>query len=161
MQVKELSPIQSHSFLSDEEVVSWASRILLKRLKRQGKVTNPKSVVDFLRAKLVANEREVFALIYLSNNNEIIEYKELFFGTINSASVYPREVVKDVLKSNAASVILAHNHPSGSCDISDADKCITKKLIDALALIDVQVLDHIIVGDSYASFAERGILNTL
>ncbi len=161
MQIQEHAISNTPALLDDEEVLNWASRILFSRLKRQGKVTNPASAVDFLRSKLGAREREVFAVIYLSNSNEIIEYKELFFGTINAASVYPREVVKDVLKSNAANVILAHNHPSGCCDISDADRYITKKLIDALALIDVQILDHIVIGDSYASFAERGIINTL
>lgn len=159
MKVEEqVTPI--HKFaLSDDEVLSLASRILLRRLKRQGTITSPTDAVDFLRTKLMSYEREVFAILYLDSANQIIKYKELFFGTINAASVYPREVVKDVLRCNAANVILAHNHPSGSCDISAADKGITQKLMQALALIDVNVLDHLILGESYTSFAERNLLN--
>ena len=96
----------------------------------------------------------------LSTNNTILTDDEIV-GTINSASVYPREVVKDVLRVNAASVILAHNHPSGSVEVSTADKLITGKLIKALSLIDVEVLDHLIIGNSYASFAELNLLAQL
>ena len=154
-------PSTNNTILTDDEIVDLASRILFRRLKREGKVNSPRSTVDFLKLKLGSYEREVFSIIYLSNNNEIIEYKELFFGTINSASVYPREVVKDVLRVNAASVILAHNHPSGSVEVSTADKLITGKLIKALSLIDVEVLDHLIIGSSYASFAELNLLAQL
>ena len=150
----------NNTILTDDEIVDLASRIIFRRLKREGKISSPRSTVDFLKLKLGSYEREVFSIIYLSNNNEIIEYKELFFGTINSASVYPREVVKDVLRVNAASV-LAHNHPSGSVEVSTADKLITGKLIKALSLIDVEVLDHLIIGNSYASFAELNLLAQL
>ncbi|KTG18924.1 DNA repair protein RadC [Pseudoalteromonas sp. XI10] len=149
---------ESRASLNDDEIVELASRILWRRLKYQGNLNSPLSTVDFLKAKLGGSEREVFAIIFLSSSNQIIEYKELFYGTINSAAVYPREVVKDVLRTNAASVILAHNHPSGSCEISSADKAITTKLINALSLIDVAVLDHLIIGNSYASFAELNLL---
>lgn len=151
----------NNTILTDDEIVDLASRIIFRRLKREGKISSPRSTVDFLKLKLGSYEREVFSIIYLSNNNEIIEYKELFFGTINSASVYPREVVKDVLRVNAASVILAHNHPSGSVEVSTADKLITGKLIKALSLIDVEVLDHLIIGNSYVSFAELNLLAQL
>ncbi|WP_377110114.1 DNA repair protein RadC [Pseudoalteromonas sp. R86517] len=154
-------PSTNNTILTDDEIVDLASRILFRRLKREGRISSPRSTVDFLKLKLGSYEREVFSIIYLSNNNEIIEYKELFFGTINSASVYPREVVKDVLRVNAASVILAHNHPSGSVEVSTADKLITGKLIKALSLIDVEVLDHLIIGSSYASFAELNLLAQL
>ena len=120
----------NNTILTDDEIVDLASRIIFRRLKREGKISSPRSTVDFLKLKLGSYEREVFSIIYLSNNNEIIEYKELFFGTINSASVYPREVVKDVLRVNAA-------------------------------LIDVEVLDHLIIGNSYASFAELNLLAQL
>jgi len=154
-------PSTNNTILTDDEIVDLASRILFRRLKREGKINSPLATVDFLKLKLGNYEREVFSIIYLSNNNEIIEYKELFFGTINSASVYPREVVKDVLRVNAASVILAHNHPSGSVEVSTADKLITGKLIKALSLIDVEVLDHLIIGNSYTSFAELNLLAQL
>ena len=133
----------NNTILTDDEIVDLASRIIFRRLKREGKISSPRSTVDFLKLKLGSYEREVFSIIYLSNNNEIIEYKELFFGTINSASV------------------LAHNHPSGSVEVSTADKLITGKLIKALSLIDVEVLDHLIIGNSYASFAELNLLAQL
>lgn len=114
--------------------------------------------MDFLKFKLGRYEREVFAIMILNNKHQLIEYSELFFGTINAASVYPREVVKAVLNENGAAVIFAHNHPSGETEPSQADIAITKRLKEALALIDVQVLDHIVIGDSATSFAERGLL---
>lgn len=95
---------------------------------------------------------------FLDSQNRILEYKELFRGTINAASVYPREVVKEVLALNAASVILAHNHPSGVSTPSQADKLITTKLQQALNLIDVSIVDHIIIGETSYSFAEHGLI---
>jgi DNA repair protein RadC len=96
--------------------------------------------------------------MFLDNQHHLISFEELFFGTIDSASVYPREVVKAALKTNAAAVIFAHNHPSGDATPSQADKRITQRLKDALALVDIRVLDHIVIGDSAVSFAERGLL---
>jgi DNA repair protein RadC len=100
----------------------------------------------------------VFAVLLLDTQHRLIEYKEVFYGTIDAASVYPREIVKLVLEYNSAAVIIAHNHPSGISDPSQADKVITRKLIDALALVDVRVLDHIVVGETTLSFAEMGLL---
>lgn len=100
----------------------------------------------------------MFAVLFLDSQNRILEYKELFRGTINAASVYPREVVKEVLALNAASVILAHNHPSGVSTPSQADKLITTKLQQALNLIDVSIVDHIIIGETSYSFAEHGLI---
>jgi DNA repair protein RadC len=94
----------------------------------------------------------------LDSQHKLIDYREIFFGTINAASVYPREVVKLVLVENAAAVILSHNHPSGTLQPSQADIAITKRLRDALALVDVSVLDHVIIGDGTYSFAEQGLL---
>lgn len=96
--------------------------------------------------------------MFLDNQHRLIAFEELFFGTIDSASVYPREVLKAALKVNAAAIILAHNHPSGDATPSQADKQITQRLKEALALVDIRVLDHIVVGDSAISFAERGLL---
>ncbi|HAS8160916.1 TPA: DNA repair protein RadC, partial [Vibrio vulnificus] len=104
------------------------------------------------------HEREVFAVMFLDNQHRLIAFEELFFGTIDSASVYPREVLKAALKINAAALIFAHNHPSGDATPSQADKQITQRLKEALALVDIRVLDHIVVGDSAISFAERGLL---
>ena len=101
--------------------------------------------------------REVFAVVYLDNRHRVIHYDALFFGTINGATVHPREVVKSVLQHNAAAVIVAHNHPSGVPEPSHADHTITQKLSEALSLIDVALLDHVIIGDGdYVSLAERG-----
>lgn len=97
-------------------------------------------------------------MLYLDNQNRLIDKEILFTGTINAASVYPREIVKSVLKKNAASVILAHNHPSGIAEPSQADKLITTKIQHALNHIDVSVLDHIIIGENTVSFAERGLI---
>lgn len=100
----------------------------------------------------------MFAVLLLDNQNRLIEFKELFQGTVDAASVYPREVVKVVLEVNAAAVIFAHNHPSGDSTPSQADRRITGRLKDALALVDVRVLDYIVTGDICTSFAERGWL---
>ncbi|PCJ47317.1 MAG: hypothetical protein COA99_01135 [Moraxellaceae bacterium] len=122
-------------------------------------ITQPEKIKRFLQAKMRAYGQEVFACVYLDNQHRVLEYKELFYGTIDGASVYPREVVKQTLAANAAAVIFAHNHPSGIAEPSMSDKQITKRLVKALNLVDVRVLDHMIVGDStVVSFAERGLL---
>ena len=121
--------------------------------------TNPDITKQFIKLKLALQEREVFSVIYLDNRHRMIEYEELFYGTINGTSVHPREVIKSALKHNAAAIILAHNHPSGVAEPSTADKAITKSLKDALALVDIRVIDHIIVGECVpVSFAELGLL---
>lgn len=141
-----------------EEVLASAANIIAERYVKKDAYTNPQATKDFLTYKLGGYEREVFAVMLLDNQHQLLEFKELFFGTLDAASVYPREVVKVVLAVNAAAVIFAHNHPSGESEPSTADKHITKRLTDALALIDVRVLDHIVVGRSPVSFAERGLL---
>lgn len=151
--------IFNQNCVNEDEMLSAASQILWSRLKRLGAIQSPLDAVEFLKTKLGALEREAFAILFLDNANQIIDYQELFHGTIASASVYPREVIKEVLKQNAANVILAHNHPSGNCEPSAADKAITAKLKHALSLIDVEILDHIIIGNGYVSFAERNLLN--
>jgi len=119
----------------------------------------PANTRAFLRSHLGPLEHEVFAMLVLDNRHRLIEYVELFRGTVDGASVHPREVVKEILKRNGAAVIFAHNHPSGVAEPSQADELITRRLRDGLALIDVRVLDHIIVGDEKCtSFAERGLL---
>ncbi|MCS6178915.1 RadC family protein [Shewanella baltica] len=143
---------------SDEAILASAANIIAERYIKKDAYTNPQATKDFLTYKLSGYEREVFAVMLLDNQHQLLEFNELFFGTLDAASVYPREVVKAVLAVNAAAVIFAHNHPSGESEPSAADKNITKRLTDALALIDVRVLDHIVVGRSPVSFAERGLL---
>jgi len=119
----------------------------------------PANTRAFLRSHLGQLEHEVFAMLVLDNRHRLIEYVELFRGTIDGASVHPREVVKEILKRNGAAVIFAHNHPSGVSEASQADELITRRLRDGLSLIDVRVLDHLIIGsESTLSFAERGLL---
>tara|TARA_R100001591_G_C4298298_1_gene169608 strand:+ start:288 stop:764 length:477 start_codon:yes stop_codon:yes gene_type:complete len=140
------------------EVLDKAATLIAKKYSRKDAFTNPDATKDYLKYRMAHHEREVFAIMLLDNQHRLIEYKELFFGTIDAAPVYPREVVKLVLEHNAGAVIFAHNHPSGVAEPSEADKRITKRLSDALALIDVKVLDHIVVGETPVSFAERGLL---
>lgn len=143
---------------NDDEVIQRAITILDKRIKRGDALCSPVQTRQYLRLHLASEKSEVFCCLFLDNRNRVIEFKRLFFGTIDGASVYPREVVREALSQNAAAVIFAHNHPSGVAEPSRADEQITKRLKDALALIDVRVLDHIVVGDECVSFAERGLL---
>jgi DNA repair protein RadC len=120
---------------------------------------NPRATREFLRMRLRDLPHEVFCCVYLDNRHRVTAFEELFRGTIDGASVHPREVVKRALARNAAAVILAHNHPSGLAEPSQADELITRRLKEALALVDIRVLDHLVVGDAVCeSFAERGLL---
>lgn len=144
--------------VTEHQILDKAVEILENRLVSGSAFTRPNDTKAFLRCKLGEYEREVFGVMLLNNQHKLIEFNELFFGTIDSASVYPREVVKLVLEKNASAVIFAHNHPSGDATPSQADRRITERLKEALALIDVRVLDHIVVGSDCVSFAERGWL---
>ncbi len=148
----------THEPLTANQVLEKAAEILAVRYARNGEFNNPTAVKEYLSCKLGGHDREVFAALLLDSSHQLIEYRELFFGTIDAASVFPREVVKVALEVNAAAIILAHNHPSGNSEPSQADKQITKRLVDALALIDVRVIDHIVVGRDCLSFAEKGLL---
>jgi DNA repair protein RadC len=122
-------------------------------------LANPQVTREFLRMRLRDLQYEVFGCVYLDNRNRVIAFEELFRGTIDGASVHPREVLRHALARNAAAVILVHNHPSGLAEPSQADEMITRRLKDALALVDIRVLDHVVVGDAGCeSFAERGLL---
>ena len=152
-----------HNDLSNNEdgIIETALKILEQRMtyKTGGSVlASPQDSKNYIKLQLALYEHEVFACLFLDNRNRVIAFDKLFHGTIDGASVYPREVVKAALKRNAAAVIFAHNHPSGVAEPSRADEQITKRLKDALALIDVRVLDHLIVGSDIVSFAERGLL---
>ncbi|ELS9502872.1 TPA: DNA repair protein RadC [Vibrio parahaemolyticus] len=144
--------------VTEHQVLEQAAQIIANRYLRGDVFTSPNATKEFLIYKLSQHEREVFAVLLLDNQHRLIEYNELFFGTIDAATVYPREVVKLTLERNAAAVIFAHNHPSGEPEPSQSDKRITSRLSEALALIDVRVLDHFIVGESCVSFAERGLI---
>jgi len=134
-------------------------RYLEDTIKRDPPLKNPDATRHFLKARLRAYHNEVFACLFLDNRHRVIEFEELFTGTIDNASIHPREVVKRALFYNASAVIFAHNHPSGYPEPSSADLGITKRLCAALALIDVNVIDHFVVGDSETvSFAERGLI---
>ncbi len=141
-----------------KQILEKAAEILADTYLRGDTYSNPDKVKEYLRFKLGGLERETFAVMLLDNQNRLIDYVELFYGTIDAASIYPREVVKLALKENAAAVILAHNHPSGIAEPSQADKHITERLKQALALVDIRILDHIIIGENSVSFAERGLL---
>lgn len=134
-------------------------RYLEQGLKNDIALTSSQETRRFLRSKLRHRHQEVFACLFLDAQHRVLKYEELFFGTIDGAAVYPRQVVSKAIAFNAAAVILSHNHPSGHAEPSLADRQITKTLIQALALIDVRVLDHVVVGDlEEVSFAERGLL---
>ena len=143
-----------------QEINVAASERLLEALKANTRpLSSPDEVRRFLRLRLRELEHEVFAAIFVDNRNRVIAFEELFRGTIDGASVHPREVVKAALNHNAAAIILAHNHPSGIAEPSQADEVITRRLKSALALVDIRILDHLVIGDATTvSFAERGIL---
>lgn len=142
-----------------EEVLNATRRALTQRVRRGVTLSSPRATRDYLTVRLAARDHEVFTVLFLDNRHRLIEAVELFRGTIDGASVYPREVVKEAISRGAAAVILAHNHPSGVAEPSQADELITTRLRDALALVDVRVLDHLVVaGPTVVSFAERGLL---
>jgi DNA repair protein RadC len=145
--------------LSDDEVVAQALKILSRRIVGSNALTSPDLVRDFITVSLAARQDEFFGVIYLDNQHRVIKTDELFRGTIDGASVYPRVVVRECLMVNAAAVIFYHNHPSGISTASEADRLITQRLKQALNLVDIRVLDHLIVGTSEIySFAEHGLI---
>jgi len=142
-----------------QAVLEMARRALEEKLKSGDAMSSPNSVRDYLRLTLQSKKHEVFVAIFLDAQNRSIAAEELFTGTLTQTSVYPREVVKRALHHNAAALIFAHNHPSGIAEPSHADEILTQSLKQALALVDVKVLDHFIVGNGAAmSFAERGLI---
>lgn len=142
-----------------QAVLEMAKRHLHEDLQRSEVLSDPQACSRYLVARLRAYPHEVFACLFLDNRHRLICFEELFHGTIDGAAVYPREVVKRALGHNAAAMVLAHNHPSGVAEPSPADQHITRALKEALAMVDIRVLDHIIVGDNQAiSLAERGMV---
>ena len=153
----QFSGLGEAKFTQLQAVLELSRRHLKETLQRGQFLQNPQATQDYLSAQLRDLPYEVFACLFLDNQHRVIEFEILFRGTINGSSVHPREVVRKTLKYNAAALILAHNHPSGIAEPSSADRHITKQLTEALGLIDVRVLDHIVVGDGECvAFSERG-----
>lgn len=145
--------------VSPSNIIALATYIIKRRFARGAFLTDPNATKRYLTLHLGHLEHEVFSCIFLDNRHRIISFDIMFYGTIDGASVHPREVVKKALAYNAAAVIFAHNHPSGIPEPSQADQSITQRLKSALSLVDIRVIDHIVVGESEpVSFAERGML---
>lgn len=155
--------MKNHHYLaysSEEELIQSALRCLESRIKYHPEpLDHSNKVRDYLRLQLAAEKNEVFAAIFLDNKHRILAFEKLFFGTINQTVVHERRVAQKVLEHNAAAIIFAHNHPSGTSEPSDADKNATQRLIQALAYFDVRVLDHFVVShNDIFSFAEYGLI---
>lgn len=154
--VKGLGPAKCAQF---QAAIELARRSLRDDMRAASALTSPGAVRDYLRLAIAEREHEVFVCLWLDAQHRVLHCEEIFRGTLTQTSVYPREIVKAGLKANAAAVIFAHNHPSGAAQPSRADELLTRNLKDALALVDVKVLDHFIVAGSHTlSFAERGLL---
>lgn len=148
----------SAKFALLQAVLEMARRHLAQELKRTNALTSPEQTKQYLQAQLRDRDYEVFACLLLDNQHRVLKFEEVFRGTLDGAAVYPREVVKLALKENAAAVIFAHNHPSGVAEPSQSDIMITERLQKALALVEIRVLDHFIIGDGQTlSLAERGL----
>ena len=142
-----------------DEVLQAAQRVLAGRVRGTAVLTSPAVVKDFLRARLGNLPHEIFAVVHLDAQHRVLDYVEMFRGTVSQTSVYPREIVKEALVRNSAAMILVHNHPSGVVEPSRADEVLTQTVKAALSLVDVRVIDHLIVaGPAVLSFAERGLL---
>jgi len=145
--------------VSADDIVSMAKQLLNRRFAKGRIISDINQSKDFFTLKLSHLEHEVFSVLFLDNKHKVIAYEELFRGTIDGASVHPREVVKRALHLNAAAVIFAHNHPSGVPEPSESDRRITYRLSEALKLVEIRTLDHIVVGSSEnVSMAERGLI---
>ncbi len=156
LRVRGLGPAKAAQFAA---VLELARRSLGEQLGAGAALTSPGAVRDYLRHALGGRAHEVFVCLFMDAQHRVTRTEELFRGSLTQTSVYPREVVKAALSANAAAVIFAHNHPSGVAEPSAADRNITRRLVDALALVDIRVLDHVIIGDNQAvSFAQRGLL---
>ena len=156
---EECAASETDGTMNDDEVIAAAMRILEKRIREGDCLASPQAVREYLRLAIGEREREVFVVVMLDAQHRVIAVEELFAGTLTQTSVYPREVVKCVLRHNAGAVIFAHNHPSGVAEPSQADQILTQTLQRALGLVDVKVLDHFVVARGAAlSFAERGLL---
>jgi DNA repair protein RadC len=146
-------------FAQLQAALEMARRHLGEELKRGTPLASPRDTRAFLQAQLRDRHYEVFCCLYLDNRHRVIAFEEVFRGTIDGTAVYPREIVRAALAHNAAAVIFAHNHPSGVAEPSRADELLTQRLKDALGLVDIRTLDHLVIGDGVTvSLAERGLV---
>jgi DNA repair protein RadC len=155
-----MAPSAACGTQAQDNAIAIALRILAERLAVKGAaMDSPQTVRNFCALNLGALPHEVFGVLFLDAQHRLIEFRDMFRGTLTQTSVYPREIVKEALTLNAAAVILTHNHPSGTVEPSQADRHLTKVLRDALTMVDCRVLDHVIVaGAASMSFAERGLI---
>lgn len=151
-------PVDIFNEKMQQAILVAAERILKRKLVRQGHISDPADAAEYLRARLGGLRHEEFHVLWLDCRHHILDCQRLFIGTVDGASIYPREVVRAALDANASAAILAHNHPSGIAEPSEADRAVTQELRDALKLIGVRVLDHIIVGNECTSMARMGLL---
>ena len=158
-ELSQVHGIGTSKYVQLQAIFEMSRRALNEQLQQQDVLASPQAVRDYLVLKLGSLTKEVFLVLFLDTQNRLVASEEMFSGSLKETSVYPREVLKRALHHNAASVIFAHNHPSGIAQQSQADELITKQLKQALALVDVRVLDHFIVaGNNTLSFSERGLL---
>lgn len=140
-------------------VIELSGRYIKGKMSKEDSLTSPNLTYHYLASQLADRDREIFLVIFLNNQNHVIETQEMFIGTYNSVEIHPREIVRYALKCNAVSLILAHNHPSGMPEPSQADRQVTNQIEQACNLVDIRVIDHFVIGKgSYVSFAERGWL---
>lgn len=147
-----------HCKVQEEALIEYAKQCIDARFRRGESLTSSAVTREYLKLLIGEYEREVFYVVWLDNQHYVLKHGILFQGTIDGSMVHPREVVKDALSCNAAAGIFAHNHPSGSSEPSQADISITRRLKNALALIDIRTLDHMVVGETVTSLAERGLM---
>jgi DNA repair protein RadC len=143
---------------TNDDIIQEALAIIDAQFAKGTAITSASKAQDFLKLQLAHLEHEVFAILWLDTAHKVIAFEKLFRGTVEGASVYPREIVKSALEHNASACILCHNHPSGSGKPSQADRAITEKIKQALDMIDIKTIDHMIVGKNTYSFAEHGLL---
>ncbi len=146
-------------FTQLQAAIELSQRFFSARLMRENTLRNPEITHDYLQNLISHREREVFVVMFLDNQHRVIRHEEMFSGSLSCVEVHPREIVREALKANAAALILAHNHPSGVAEPSEADRLITDHVVKACALLDIRVLDHLVIGrGECVSFAERGWL---
>ena len=148
----------SYRTATQDEIIETALALINTRFTKGTCIKSPQETHDFLKLELAHIEHEIFAVIWMDTRHHVIAFETLFRGTIDSTSVYPREVVKSALEHNASACILCHNHPSGLSEPSQADRMITERIKSALDLIDVRTLDHVIVAETNYSFSENGLI---
>ena len=156
-QFKDVKGIGEAKYTQLNAIAELARRYYYSRGVEELSLKGPDSVREFIQSQLTTAEREIFMVIFLDNQNRVIKHSPMFAGTLNHVEVHPREIVREAMKSNAAALILAHNHPSGRAEPSKADRVITERIVKACLFMEIRVLDHLVIGrGEYVSFAERG-----